>query len=96
MSIVAVHVPSVGVAGWPPTVEGLHVADRGFANYTFNELCSFGPGTANIFRRMVGLQEATWSKEEENKKEEEEDDKSYLDSSSIQDPKQSIISDFTT
>ena len=24
-SIVAVHVPSVGVAGWPPTVEGLHV-----------------------------------------------------------------------
>jgi hypothetical protein len=24
-SIVAVHVPSVGVAVWPPTVEGLHV-----------------------------------------------------------------------
>jgi len=37
--------------------------DGGFANYIFNELCSFGPGTVNIFRKMVGLQEATWSKE---------------------------------
>jgi hypothetical protein len=39
------------------------------------------------------LPEATWNKEEENKKE-DEDDKSYLHSSSIQDPKQSAISDF--
>ena len=28
-SSLAVHVPSVGVAGWPPTVEGLHVAVGG-------------------------------------------------------------------
>ena len=32
--------------------------DGGFANHIFNELCSFGPGTINIFRRMVGLPEA--------------------------------------
>jgi hypothetical protein len=31
----------------------------------------FGLGTANIFRKMIGLQEATWSKEEENKKDAE-------------------------
>jgi hypothetical protein len=52
----------------------------------------FGLGTVNIFRKMVGLPEATSNKE--NKK--EEDDKSYLRGSSIQDPKQSTISDFTT
>jgi len=46
----------------------------GFANYTFNELYSFGPVTANIFRKMVGLPEAQFSKDEE-------DDKSYLHSS---------------
>jgi hypothetical protein len=51
-------------------------------------------GTVNIFRKMVGLPEAAWSKEEENKK--EEDDKSHLHGSSIQDPKQSTISDFIT
>jgi hypothetical protein len=27
--------------------------DRRFANYTFNELCSFSPRTANIFRKMA-------------------------------------------
>jgi hypothetical protein len=43
----------------------------GFANYIFNELCWFWLGTANIFRKMIGLQEATWSKEEENKKDAE-------------------------
>jgi hypothetical protein len=61
-------------------------------NYT-----GFGPGTVNMFRMMVGLQEATWSKEEEKK---EEDDKSYLHSNSkIQQQdhsKQSTISDFMT
>ena len=36
----------------------------------------FCPGTANIFRKMVGLPEATWSKEYENKR--TEDGKSYL------------------
>jgi hypothetical protein len=58
-----------------------------------NHYAGFDPGTANIFRKMVGLPEATWNKEDENKKE-DEDDKSYLHSSSIQDPKQSAISDF--
>ena len=56
-----------------------------------NHYADFGPGTANIFRKMVGLPEATWSKEE--------DDKSHLHSSShsIQDhSKQSTISDFMT
>ncbi|MBV9175712.1 MAG: hypothetical protein JO297_01595 [Nitrososphaeraceae archaeon] len=46
-----------------------------------------------IFRKMIGLQEATWSKKDENKK--EEHDKSYLHSSSrsIQDhSKQSTTS----
>ena len=59
-----------------------------------NHYAGFGPGTANIFRKMVGLSEATWSKEE--------DDKSYLHSSSSNvhqqhhNSKQSTLSDFTT
>jgi hypothetical protein len=36
----------------------------GVANYIFNELCSFGPGTANIFRKVVGLPEVVWSKDD--------------------------------
>jgi hypothetical protein len=28
----------------------------------------FGPGTANIFRKMVGLPEAVWSKDDKDKK----------------------------
>jgi hypothetical protein len=68
----------------------------GFASYIFNELCSFGPGTANTFRKMVGLPEVVWSKDEDKDKNEEEDDKSNLHGNSIQDPKQSTISDFTT
>jgi uncharacterized protein DUF72 len=39
-----------------------------------NHYAGFGPGTANIFRKMVGLPEATWNKQE--------DDKSYLHNSS--------------
>jgi hypothetical protein len=40
-----------------------------------NHYAGFGPGTANIFRKMtIGLPEATWSKEE--------DDKFHLHSSS--------------
>src|SRR6188472_2114662 len=63
-----------------------------------NHYAGFGPGTANIFRRMVGLPEAIWSKE--NKK--EEDGKSYLHnrSSNVQQPdhnsNQSTLSDFMT
>ena len=57
-----------------------------------NHYAGFGPGTANIFRKMVGLPEAVWSKDE--------DDKSHLHSSSqsIQDhnSNQSTLSDFMT
>ena len=62
-----------------------------------NHYAGFGPGTANIFRKMVGLPEATRSKDE-GKDKNEAYDKSYLhgNSSSIQDPKQSALSDFTT
>jgi hypothetical protein len=35
-------------------------------------------GTVNIFRKMVGLPEATWNKDDNDKK--EEDDKSHLHS----------------
>jgi uncharacterized protein YecE (DUF72 family) len=60
-----------------------------------NHYAGFGPGTANIFRKMVGLPEVIWSKDEDKDKK-EEDDESYLHSGSIQDPKQSTLSDFTT
>ena len=57
-----------------------------------NHYAGFGPGTANIFRKMVGLPEVTWSKEE--------DDKSHLHSSSYMkqdhDSNQSTLSDFMT
>jgi uncharacterized protein YecE (DUF72 family) len=57
-----------------------------------NHYAGFGPGTANIFRKMVGLPEAAWSKEE--------DDKPHLHSSSYiqqdHDSNQSTISDFMT
>ena len=53
------------------------------------------PETANIFRKMVGLPEAAWTKEEAKNKE-DEDDESHLHGNSIQDPKQSTISDFMT
>ena len=66
-----------------------------------NHYAGFGPGTANIFRKMVGLPEAQFNKDEEDNKK-EEDDKSYLhnSSSNIQQrhhySKQSTISDFMT
>ena len=69
----------------------LHFLDENIASI-------FGPGTANIFRKMVGLPEVVWSKDEDKDKK-EEDDKPYLHGSShiIQDhSKQSTISDFTT
>ena len=59
-----------------------------------NHYAGFGPGTANIFRKMAGLQEVVWSKEEENNNEQEYT--SHLHNSSIQGPKQSTLSDFTT
>jgi hypothetical protein len=57
-----------------------------------NHYAGFGPGTANIFRKMVGLPEAQFSKEE--------DDKSYIAvvvmSSSTIIQNQSTLSDFMT
>jgi uncharacterized protein YecE (DUF72 family) len=49
-----------------------------------NHYAGFGPGTANIFRKMIGLSEATWK------------DKSYLLSNTRQHSEQSTLSDFTT
>ena len=58
-----------------------------------NHYAGFGPGTANIFRKIVGLPEATLSKQE--------DDKPHLHSSSINiqqhhNSNQSTLSDFMT
>ena len=60
-----------------------------------NHYAGFGPGTANMFRKMVGLPEVAFSTDEDKDKNEEYD-KSYLHGSSIQDPKQSTLSGFTT
>jgi hypothetical protein len=38
-----------------------------------NHYGGFGPGTANIFRKMVGLPEATWNKDETESRKEEDD-----------------------
>jgi hypothetical protein len=47
-----------------------------------NHYAGFGPRTANIFSKMVGLPEVVWSNgEEKNKK--DEDDKSHLHGNSI-------------
>jgi uncharacterized protein YecE (DUF72 family) len=61
-----------------------------------NHYAGFGPGTANIFRKMVGLPEVIWSKDEDKENKKEADGKSHLHNSSIQDSKQSTIPDFTT
>ena len=60
---------------------GTYIYHVDSASCTFNELCSFGPGTANIIRKMVGLPEAAWTKEEEKNKK-EEDDKSHFHNNS--------------
>src|SRR5438094_9654965 len=54
-----------------------------------NHYAGFGPGTANIFRKMVGLPEATWNKEQE------EEQKSHL-LGDVDHSKQSTLSDFIT
>jgi uncharacterized protein YecE (DUF72 family) len=55
-----------------------------------NHYAGFGPGTANIFRKMVDLPEATWNKEQE-----EEEQKSHL-LGDVDHSKQSTLSDFIT
>ena len=54
-----------------------------------NHYAGFGPGTANIFRKMVDLPEATWNKEQE------EEQKSHL-LGDVNHSKQSTLSDFIT
>jgi uncharacterized protein YecE (DUF72 family) len=54
-----------------------------------NHYAGFGPGTANIFRKMVDLPEATWNKEQE------EEQKSHL-LGDVDHTKQSTLSDFIT
>jgi len=54
-----------------------------------NHYAGFGPGTANIFRKMVDLPEATWNKEHE------EEQKSHL-LGDADHSKQSTLSDFIT
>jgi uncharacterized protein YecE (DUF72 family) len=52
-----------------------------------NHYAGFGPGTANMFRNMLGLPEAKW----ENKGEEQEQERSPQDDLEV---KQSTLSDF--
>jgi len=52
-----------------------------------NHYAGFGPGTANIFRDMLGLPEAKW----ENRGKEQEQEQEYLDDLDV---KQSKLSDF--
>jgi hypothetical protein len=52
-----------------------------------NHYAGFGPGTANVFRNMLGLPEAKW----EDKGEEQEQESSPQDDL---DAKQSTLSDF--
>ena len=54
-----------------------------------NHYAGFSPGTANIFRKMVDLPEATWNKEQE------EEQKSHLFGDADH-SKQSTLSDFIT
>jgi uncharacterized protein YecE (DUF72 family) len=57
-----------------------------------NHYAGFGPGTANIFRKIVRLPEVTWEKEKAG-----EDNKSHLSGNLHHyHPKQSTISDFMT
>ena len=48
-----------------------------------NHYAGFGPGTANIFRKMVGLPEVVWIKDEDKENKNEEYDKSHFHSNSI-------------
>ena len=52
-----------------------------------NHYAGFGPGTANVFRNMLGLPEAKW---EDTGKEQEQEASPYGDV----DVKQSTLSDF--
>ena len=57
-----------------------------------NHYAGFGPGTANIFKKMVQLPEVIWEKEEK-----EQDNKSHLSGNLHQyHSKQRTMSDFMT
>jgi hypothetical protein len=53
-----------------------------------NHYAGFGPGTANIFRNMLGLSEAKWQDREEGQEQWQEQDQQQYDL------KQSTLSDF--
>ena len=52
-----------------------------------NHYAGFGPGTANVFRNMLGLSEAKWEEKEEGQQQEQEQQE-------IHDLKQRTLSDF--
>ena len=52
-----------------------------------NHYAGFGPGTANVFRNMLGLSEAKWEEKEEGQQQEQEQQE-------IRDLKQRTLSDF--
>ena len=54
-----------------------------------NHYAGFGPGTANIFRNMIGLPDAKW---QENEEEVQEQQKQHYEQD--HDMKQSTLSDF--
>jgi hypothetical protein len=53
-----------------------------------NRYAGFGPGTANMFRKMIGLEEATWKDKKVHLTEENKS------SSLSTDTKQTTLSDF--
>jgi hypothetical protein len=53
-----------------------------------NHYAGFGPGTANIFRNMLGLSEAKWKEKEEGQEQEQPEIPHDL--------KQRTLSDFLT
>lgn len=52
-----------------------------------NHYAGFGPGTANVFRNMLGLSEAKWEEKEEGQQQE-------LEQQETHDSKQRTLSDF--
>ena len=52
-----------------------------------NHYAGFGPGTANVFRNMLGLSEAKWEEKQEGQQQEQEQQE-------IHDLKQRTLSDF--
>jgi hypothetical protein len=58
-----------------------------------NHCAGFGPGTVNIFRQLIGLEEAKWGDEFISKDDLEKDDDSNVNRRVIK-TKQTSVSDF--